>query len=49
MANKQPLSDFRAVRRKLPLEVFMDSEGMDVDPTDLGSGPIKVLADRGIS
>jgi hypothetical protein len=27
--------DFRAVRRKLDPEVFMNSEGMDVDPTDL--------------
>ena len=35
MAKKLPLSDFRALRRKLEPEVFMNSEGMDVDPTDL--------------
>lgn len=35
MAQKLPLSDFRTARRKLGPEVFANSEGMDVDPTDL--------------
>ena len=35
MAKKLPLTDFRAVRHKLGPEIFANSEGMDVAPTDL--------------
>ena len=35
MAKKQPPPDFRAVRRKLDPEVFMNGEELDVDPTDV--------------